>query len=79
MPKIFKKQPAKKRGRPAKKTIKPKRKITLQNYEIVPIPAAQKDTELQSLTQICSMMDNFSSEQKQRILKFLCGRYYDFM
>lgn len=55
---------------------------SISNIELLPTPtepAPQKDTEVQSLAAICSLMDNFNPEQKQRVLKFLCGRYYDFM
>ena len=39
----------------------------------------QKDKELEQLAMICSLFDNLNDDQKQRFLKFLCGRYYNFM
>lgn len=83
MSKATKKQPAKKKlGRPAKKAPRKKsqlKEITLSNYEIVPMKATSKDTEVESLAAICSMFDNWNEEQKRRNLKYLCGRYYDFL
>lgn len=72
-----KKQPAKKRAYRKRKNIAPVEKETTK--QLVPVKLTNKDTEIEQLTVICSMMDNFNPEQKQRILKFLCGRYYDFM
>lgn len=72
-----KKQPAKKRAYKKRKNIAPVEKETPN--QLVPAVITNKDTEIEQLTVICSMMDNFTTEQKQRILKFLCGRYYDFL
>jgi hypothetical protein len=79
-----KKQPAKKKkvGRPVKKSARKKkqpREVTLSNYQMVPVVATNKDTEVESLAAICSIFDNWSTEQKERNLKYLCGRYYDFL
>lgn len=71
-----KKQPAKKRAYKKRKNILPTEK-SISN--LAPVTLTNKDTEIESLTAICSIMDNFNNEQKQRVLKFLCGRYYDFM
>jgi hypothetical protein len=71
MPKGNKRQPAKKRTY-ARRAIK-------SNVIDPPNTTIKKDTEIEELTTICSIMDNFTSEQKQRVLKFLCGRYYDFL
>lgn len=72
-----KKQPVKKRAYKKRKNIVPVEKET-PNKD-VPVKLTNKDTEIEQLAAICSMMDNFNHEQKQRVLKFLCGRYYDFM
>lgn len=56
---------------------KPKADI-IENVRF-PIVVQKKDTEIEELAALCSIMDNFTPEQKQRVLKFLCGRYYDFM
>jgi hypothetical protein len=39
----------------------------------------KKDTEVESLALICSIFDNWNQEQKTRHLKYLFGRYYDFL
>lgn len=80
-----KKQSAKKKkiGRPVKKAAKKKmaqvKEVNLANYQMVSVVATNKDTEVESLAAICSIFDNWSTEQKQRNLKYLCGRYYDFL
>lgn len=83
MTKSTKKHPAKKRAyvKKSAKWTKKDSKNAIQAIELLhpPKPVIKKDTEIEQLTAICSMMDNFNPEQKQRILKFLCGRYYDFM
>lgn len=83
MPKS-KQQPAKKRGRPAKKKVnpigKPLHQVTLSNYEVgfKPIQATNKDTEVECLTAMCSILSNFTQDQRNRTLQFLVGKYYDF-
>jgi len=72
MPKAAKKQPAKKRAY-VKKSDKWTRGQT--DDQINP----KKDTEVESLALICSIFDNWNQEQKTRHLKYLCGRYYDFL
>jgi hypothetical protein len=84
MQKSAKKKPAKKKkaGRPAKKKARKTRTpkgATSSGYEMVPVVATNKDTEVESLAAICSIFDNWNNEQKQRNLKYLCGRYYDFL
>lgn len=77
MPQSIKKKAAKKRPY-KKRTFTTKelfQEITKDPEPIKP----KKDNELAELTMICAMMDNFTHEQKQRVLKFLCGRYYDFL
>lgn len=71
-----KKQPAKKKAYGKRKYTPP---VEAEIKEFVSLKSTNKDTEIEQLAAICSMMDNFNLEQKQRILKFLCGRYYDFM
>lgn len=53
----------------------------IENIELVKpaVLSRKKDNELQELTEICSIFDNWTPEQKRRNLQFLCGRYYDFM
>jgi hypothetical protein len=69
----IKKKAAKKRAY----NRKPKTDI-IENVRF-PIVVQKKDTEIEELAALCSIMDNFTTEQKQRVLKFLCGRYYDFL
>lgn len=83
MPKATKKQPAKKRAyvkKSAKWTKEDSRKA-IQGIELLdlPKPISKKDTEVESLVAICSIFDNWSHEQKQRNLKYICGRHYDFL
>jgi hypothetical protein len=82
MNKKQKQQPAKRKY--VKKSDKWTRKQTInaiKNIELIKPEATtpKKDKELETLAMICSVFDNLNDEQKQRFLKFLCGRYYDFM
>lgn len=58
-----------------------KRKYVRKATNLVPVvkPDEPTDNELQLLTLICSVFDNWSKDQKERNLKYLVGRYYDFM
>lgn len=76
--KSTKKQPAKKRPY-KKRTNLTKIKNNDLSELATPIKVTNKDTEVESLALICSIFDNWNHEQKQRNLKYLCGRYYDFM
>jgi len=81
MPKA-KKQPAKKRAYVKKSTkwTKEDHKKAISNLQFVePAKITSKDTEVESLALICSIFDNWTMEQKQRNLKYIVGRYYDFM
>lgn len=81
-------QPAKKAAnkrtynKRAAKWTKEDHRRAINNIELLSPPEPindKKDNELAELTMICAMFDNMPPEQKQRVLKFLCGRYYDFM
>lgn len=82
MPKA-KKQPVKKRAYKKRKNILKSETITIPNTDssewIPKVKATNKDTEVESLVLICSIFDNWSMEQKQRNLKYIVGRYCDFM
>lgn len=71
-----KKKPVKKRGRPVK------HEVTISNIDSngwIPLPAnINKDTEIECLATICSIIDNWSPEQRKRNLEYICGKYYDF-
>lgn len=64
-----KKQPAKKRA------------YKKRAAKLVPPEPLQpdKDNEVMLLATIISIFDNWSHEQKQRNLKYLASRYYDFL
>lgn len=77
-----KKQPVKKRAYKKKSTkwTKSDSVKAIRNLQLLePTVAPKKDTEVESLVAICSIFDNWNNEQKQRNLKYLCGRYYDFL
>lgn len=44
-----------------------------------PVSDPKKDNEIELLAAIISIFDNWDHEQKQRNLKYLASRYYDFM
>lgn len=68
MPKGIKKQPTKKRAYVKKAKLVPPAP-----------PEKDKDRELELLALLCSVFDHWTKEQKERNLKYLCARYYDFM
>jgi len=85
MPKA-KKQPAKKRGRPAKqkatKYMSGENEVTVTNTDpsgwVMEVKSPKRDTEVASLAAICSILDNWTPEQRKRNLEYICGKYYDF-
>lgn len=87
MAKSTKKQQVNKRGRPAKnKAVKELRsgnnEITISNPDtsnwLMEVKAPKRDTEVASLAAICSILDNWSPEQRKRNLEYIVGKYYDF-
>lgn len=80
--KSTKKQPVKKRAyiKHAAKWTKKDHANAINDLQLVEpsfIPVS-KDTEIECLNTMCSMMSNFSQEQRNRTLQFLVGKYYDF-
>lgn len=73
MKKSTKKQPAKKRGRPAK------HEITLHNYELTPVIHTKKDTEIEALAAVISIFDNWDEDQKTRNIRFLASKYWEYL
>lgn len=66
-----KKQPVKKRAYKKKAD-----KWALVAPELKP---AEKDMEIAELAQVISIFSNWNHEQKQRNLKYLCAKFYDFL
>ncbi len=57
-----------------------KRKYTKKAILVKPEPIKEgKDMETAELAQVISIFGNWTNEQKQRNLKYLCARYYDFL
>lgn len=81
MPKGIKKKAAKKR--PYNRRSKTQTITNVDSTDvqfITPSPKnIAKDNEVELLAIVCSVFDNLNDEQKQRFLKFICGRYYNFM
>lgn len=66
----------KKKQQPVKrKYVKKAAKLNL----VTPTPIQeQKDMEIAELTQICSIISNWTPEQRKRNLEYLAAKYYDF-
>ena len=71
-----KKKPAKKRAYKKRANIMPVKETTI--LDLVPVKVTNKDTEVESLALICSIVANWSQEQRNRNLEYICGKYYDF-
>jgi hypothetical protein len=64
-----------------KQPVKIKYTKKKDKWSLVPPEPKQpaKDMETAELAQIISIFGNWTNEQKQRNLKYLCARYYDFL
>lgn len=71
MNKKQKKQPVK------RKYTKRATKNSIKNLELV--EPEHKDKETAELAQIIHIFEGWAMEQKQRNLKYLCSRFYDFL
>lgn len=71
-----KKNPAKKRAYKKRKNLLPL--VEERTPELVPVKVTNKDTEVECLATICSILDNFNPDQRKRTLEYICGKYYDF-
>jgi len=76
-----KKQPAKKRSYKKRSNLAKKEKTIIANAdssELVPLlKPAKRDTEIQELAAICSIIENWNEDQKTRNLTFILSRYKD--
>lgn len=71
-----KKKSAKKRAYKKRANIMPVKEVTIP--DLVPVKSTNKDTEIECLVAICSIIDNWTPEQRKRNIEYICGKYYDF-
>ena len=79
MPKQIKKKAAKKRLYNRKSRPQTITNVDSTDVEFLKPTSKGKDTEVDSLSIICSIFDHWTDDQKRRNLTYLCGKYYDFM
>lgn len=79
------KQPVKKRAYKKKANLLSKEKTDFTNTDSsgwLPLPeinAIKKDTEIQELAAVVSIFDNWTEDQKTRIIRFLASKYWEYL
>jgi len=53
----------------------------LENIQLLepPMQAVKRDTEIQELTAVVSIFDNWTDDQKTRNIRFLASKYWEYL